>query len=157
MREARLRPAAGQPLFTIRLNALDYRDVQDRLQAPIDNVRGLVVHQDVHQRSRPLFCHIVQRPQADLPPNLTGLTCPFSFFLRRHCRCRFVKVFTEQVGANEVYRTSDEPDSCLGCAVNRADTRLVRRCPPPEAADSVIPTLVHDFLFLQQCTLSSVW
>ena len=34
-----------QPLFTIRLNALDYTDMQDRLQSPINNVRGIVIKQ----------------------------------------------------------------------------------------------------------------
>lgn len=33
-----------QFLFMIRLNARDYADVQDRLQSPIANVRGVVVN-----------------------------------------------------------------------------------------------------------------
>lgn len=33
-----------QHLFTIRLNARDYSDVQDRLQSPIANVRGVDVN-----------------------------------------------------------------------------------------------------------------
>lgn len=32
-------------LFTIRLNAIDYADIQDRLQRPISNVRGLAINQ----------------------------------------------------------------------------------------------------------------
>lgn len=34
-----------QKLFTIRLNAVDYADMQDRLQTRISNVRGLLINQ----------------------------------------------------------------------------------------------------------------
>lgn len=34
-----------EPLFTIRLNALDYADMVDRLQSPINNVRGIIINQ----------------------------------------------------------------------------------------------------------------
>lgn len=34
-----------QELFTIRLNAIDYADMQDRLQSRISNVRGLTINQ----------------------------------------------------------------------------------------------------------------
>ena len=34
-----------QKLFTIRLNAIDYADMQDRLQTRISNVRGLLINQ----------------------------------------------------------------------------------------------------------------
>ena len=36
-------------LFRIRLNATDYRDVQDRLQSPINNIRGISIHQVTNQ------------------------------------------------------------------------------------------------------------
>lgn len=36
-------------LFTIRLNARDYSDVQDRLQSPIANVRGVEVNPVSHK------------------------------------------------------------------------------------------------------------
>ena len=32
-------------LFTIRLNALDYADMVDRLQSPINNLRGIIINQ----------------------------------------------------------------------------------------------------------------
>lgn len=32
-------------LFTVRLNAIDYADMQDRLQSRISNVRGLIINQ----------------------------------------------------------------------------------------------------------------
>jgi len=34
-----------EPLFIIRLNALDYADMVDRLQNPINNVRGIIINQ----------------------------------------------------------------------------------------------------------------
>ena len=38
-----------QKLFTIRLNAVDFADMQDRLQTRISNVRGLLINQVVLQ------------------------------------------------------------------------------------------------------------
>ena len=34
-----------EKLFSIRLNAVDYLDMQDRLQSPVNNVRGVVINQ----------------------------------------------------------------------------------------------------------------
>lgn len=88
-------------LFSIRLNAMDYADMQNRLQRSISNVRGLLINQDIH--------------------------------------ARFSKVFIEEVSLNPVFQTQEEMDSCLGCGVNNANVRLVRRCLPSEATNGCTP------------------
>ena len=81
-----------QLLFSVRVNALDYRDVVDRLQSPISNVRGIVVHQ------------VNNMQQVDVIRNAMELTTLF-LNLSQDIHERFSRAFVEQVRQNTVYQT----------------------------------------------------
>ncbi|KAL4232340.1 hypothetical protein ACF0H5_009909 [Mactra antiquata] len=59
--------------FTIRLNALDYRDLKDKLQAPVVNARNIVIRQSLSEQFLQAFAEQISiNPVFHLPD---GMVC----------------------------------------------------------------------------------
>ncbi len=86
--------------FSFRLNSLEYQNLQDKLQGPIQNIRNIQIYKTVSER--------------------------------------FVEVFREEVARNpKTDAAGEELESCIGCMVNTANVKLVRRCAPSGGRDAV--------------------
>lgn len=73
----------GIESFTIRVNSMEYNDLREKLQAPLDNVRNIVIHRSLSDRFTDAFKnHVLQNARYKLPAGMVSGSCPFSFFSR---------------------------------------------------------------------------
>jgi len=140
-----------EPLFIIRLNALDYADMVDRLQNPINNVRGIIINQDVHSRFLQVFIHEVeQNPIYESSEEMDFcLGC-----MQRRANTRLVRrCVTDTAGCTPCFC---RPMWCLSCLAKwfaaRQDTEhpetwLSSRCPCPTCRN---PFCILDVSLIEQ-------
>ncbi|XP_037577326.1 E3 ubiquitin-protein ligase TM129 [Dermacentor silvarum] len=66
----------GIPSFTIRVNSMEYNDLKEKLQAPLDNVRNIVIHRSLSDRFTDAFrSHVEQNARYRLPAGMELEPC----------------------------------------------------------------------------------
>ncbi|KAH9363111.1 hypothetical protein HPB48_014107 [Haemaphysalis longicornis] len=66
----------GIPSFTIRVNSMEYNDLRVKLQAPLDNVRNIVIHRSLSDRFTDAFkTHVEQNSKYKLPAGMELEPC----------------------------------------------------------------------------------
>lgn len=80
------------PPFSIRLNALDYRDLKEKLQTPVRNARNIVIRQSLSEQFLHAFAEQVSlNPVFHLPDGMEADTCigcmqkESDIKLQKHC------------------------------------------------------------------------
>jgi len=140
-----------EPLFTIRLNALDYADMVDRLQSPINNVRGIIINQDVNSRFYQVFINEVeQNPVYQSSEEMDFcLGC-----MQRRANTRLVRrCIADMAGCTPCFC---RPMWCLSCLAKwfaarqdaeHPETWLSSRCPCPTCRN---PFCILDVSLIEQ-------
>lgn len=82
----------GIASFTIRVNSMEYNDLRVKLQAPLDNVRNIVIHRSLSDRFTDAFkTHVEQNSRYKLPAGMELEPCigcmqtPASVKLQKLC------------------------------------------------------------------------
>lgn len=126
------------PSFDIRVNSQEYNDLRDKLQAPLENARNVVVHRTLSDRFLEAFRAIVeQNSKYPVPPDIEIDSClgcmqvPACVKLQKLCDDPLV---------GECQQCFCRPMWCLDCMgkwfasrqnQNRPETWLQSRCPCP--------------------------